>query len=64
VDTAAQGAKELERQAGLEAPQPQKTSEGAAAEQLAQGDAATAEQAQQKDAAIVEQSLQKGGDHA
>ena len=34
VDTAAQGVEELERQAGLEAPQPQKTSEGLAAEQL------------------------------
>jgi hypothetical protein len=34
VDTAAQGAKELKRQAGLEAPQSQKTSEQLAAEQL------------------------------
>ena len=60
VDTATQGAGELKRQAGLEALQPQKTSEQVAAEQLAQVDAATAEQAQQKSSAKVDTVAMEG----
>jgi hypothetical protein len=59
VDTATQGAGELKRQAGLEAPQSQKTSEQLAAEQLAQMDAASAEQAQQKPSAKVDTAAQE-----